>query len=401
MHLRFTPVNSGPSQHGARGPGTGPTGFKFHSGSVRDGIVVIPSSPARSTPRHQGDGSNSLHRCVQFELGSQLGSRSTRGRWSASQRSCHINVLEIQAVIYAVRDFLPRLRSWVVRLMCDNAVTVAHIKNEGGGARDRTLWCRWPYGCSSAATARQLRWFPSFCQECTTSRLIPCPETARHWPRSGRWPWRVYDPCMPSGASYGSTCLRHSPTDDSSSSYRRIRTPGRSRQMPCPCLGTTGGTFLYAFPSFKMVPQVLQKIAQSPGVEVILIAQLQPAASWFPELMNLSQEDPIPLFVEGQDLLTQDIWTGDGVTENRHFRPSNLHAWKLSGPSWEQRVIPGKLPTWCQGAFGNLHNKCMNPIGQDSWRSVGRKDGTWFESEVIISAPTWCTSSGTDYFHRR
>ena len=135
-----------------------------------------------------------------------------------------------------------------------------------------------------------------------------------------RWPWRVYDPCLPSGVSYGSTCLRHSPTDDSSSSHCRIRTPGRSGQMPCPCLGTTGGTFLKAFPSFKMVPQVLQKITQSPGVEVILIAQLQPAASWFPELMDLSQEDPIPLFVEGQDLLTQDVWTGDGVTENRHFR---------------------------------------------------------------------------------
>ena len=106
------------------------------------------------------------------------------------------------------------------------------------GARDRTLWCRWPFGCSSGATARRLRWFPSICQECTTSRRIPCPESARLWPRSGRWPWRVYDLCSPSGASYGSTCLRHSPTDDSSSSYRRIRTPERSGQMPCPCPGT-------------------------------------------------------------------------------------------------------------------------------------------------------------------
>ena len=35
-------------------------------------MVVIPSSPARSTPRHQGDGSNSLHRCVQFGLGSPV-----------------------------------------------------------------------------------------------------------------------------------------------------------------------------------------------------------------------------------------------------------------------------------------------------------------------------------------
>ena len=76
---------------------------------------------------------------------------------------------------------------------------------------------------------------------------------------------------------------------------------------------------LYVFPPFKMVLQVLQKIAQSPGVEVILMAQLQPAASWFPELMDLSQKDPIPLFVEGQDLLTQDVWMADGVTETRHF----------------------------------------------------------------------------------
>ena len=70
--------------------------------------------------------------------GAQLGSRSTRGQWSASQRSWHINALEMQAVINAVSDFLPHLRSRVVRLMCDNAVTVAYIKNEGG-TRSYTL----------------------------------------------------------------------------------------------------------------------------------------------------------------------------------------------------------------------------------------------------------------------
>ena len=36
-----------------------------------------------------------------------------------------------------------------------------------------------------------------------------------------------------------------------------------------------GKGLLYAYPPFKMVPQVLQKIAQSPGVRVILIAPLQ------------------------------------------------------------------------------------------------------------------------------
>ena len=83
--------------------------------------------------------------------GAQLGSRSTQGQWSASQRSCHINVLEMQAVIYAVRDFLHHLRYRVVRLMCDSAVTVAYIKNEGG-TRSHTLM---------QMTIRLLKWCDS------------------------------------------------------------------------------------------------------------------------------------------------------------------------------------------------------------------------------------------------
>ena len=179
--------------------------------------------------------------------------------------------------------------------MCDNAVTVAYIKNEGGGAPDRTLWCRWPYGDSLSRVGQT--W---------TTEWTMAMESLR--PVFAKWGELRIDLF----ATFANRWLVKfvSPYPDPRA------TPGRSGQKPCPCLGTTGGTFLYAFPSFKMVPQVLQKIAQSPGVEVILIAQLQPAASWFPELMDLSQEDLIPLFVEGQDLLTQDVWTGDGVTEN-------------------------------------------------------------------------------------
>ena len=55
-----------------------------------------------------------------------------------------------------------------------------------------------------------------------------------------------------------------------------------------------GRGLLHAFPPFKMVPQVLQKVAQSPGVQIIVIAPLQETASSFPEPLDLSQEDPIP-----------------------------------------------------------------------------------------------------------
>ena len=47
--------------------------------------------------------------------------------------------------------------------------------------------------------------------------------------------------------------------------------------MSVPWDNTRG--LLYAFPPFKMVPQVLQKVAQSPGVQMILIAPLQETAS--------------------------------------------------------------------------------------------------------------------------
>ena len=39
----------------------------------------------------------------------------------------------MQAVINAMRAFLPHLKSRLVRLMCDNAVTVACLHQERGG----------------------------------------------------------------------------------------------------------------------------------------------------------------------------------------------------------------------------------------------------------------------------
>ena len=331
--------------------------------------------------------------------GAQLGSHSTQGQWSASQRLCHINVLEMQAVIYAVRDFLPLLRYRVVRLMCNNAVTVAYIKNKGG-TRSHTLM---------EMTIRLLKWCDS---KAITLVPVHLPGVrniqADSLSRVGQtltteWTMAM-ESLRPVFAKWGE------PQIDMFATFANRRLVKFVSPYPDPRAEWTDAMsmpwdkergLLYVFPPFKMVPQVLQKIAQSPELQVILIALLQPAASWFPELMDLTQEDPVPLFVEGQDLLTQDVCMGGGVTETRHFRPSNLHAWKLSGPFWEPRVIPGKLPTWCQDAYENLHNKCMNLIGQDSWRSVGRKNGKFFKSEVIISVPIWCTSSGTIYYPRR
>ena len=204
--------------------------------------------------------------------GAQLGSHSTQGQWSASQRLCQINFLEMQAVIYAVRDFLPHLRYRVVRLMCDNAVTVAYIKNEG--ARDRTLWCRWPFGCSSGATARRLRWFPfhlpgvrniqadslSRVGQTLTTEWTMAMESLR--PVFAKWS----EPQIDMFATFANRRLVKfvSPYPDPRAEW--------TDAMSMPWDKERG--LLYVFPPFKMVPQVLQKIAQSPELQVIPIALL-------------------------------------------------------------------------------------------------------------------------------
>ena len=256
--------------------------------------------------------------------GAQLGSRSTQGQWSASQRLW-------QAVINAVRDFLPHLRFRVVRLMCDNAVTVAYIKNEGG-TRSYTRM---------QMTISLLKW-------CDRKAITLVPV---HLPRvhniqtdslsrvgqtlNTEWTMAM-ERLRPVFAQWGE------PQVDLFATFANRRLIKFASPYPDPRAEFTdamsvpwdnGKGLLYAFPPFKMVPQVLQKIAQSPGVKVILIDPLQETASWFQELMNLSQEDPIPLYVEGQPLLTQDVMLTDKGTETRHYRPSNLHAWKLYGPS--------------------------------------------------------------------
>ena len=267
--------------------------------------------------------------------GAQLGSHLTQGLWSASQRSWHINVLEMQAVINAVRDFLPHLRSRVVRLMCDNAVTVAYIKNEGG-TRSCTLM---------QMALRLLKWCDS-----KSITLVPVYLPGVHniqahsLSRVGQtlnteWTMAM-ERLRPVFTQWGE------PQVDLFATFANRRLikfaspylDPRAEFTDAMSVAWDNGRGLYVFPSFKMVPQVLQKVAQSPDVQMILIAPLQETASWFPELLELSQEDPIPLYVEGQPLLTQDITLTDGLTEACYYRPSNLHVWAIvvaNGRSWE------------------------------------------------------------------
>ena len=74
---------------------------------------------------------------------------------------------------------------------------------------------------------------------------------------------------------------------------------------------------VYAFPPSVLLQATLLKIREAAGVKVILVAPWRPAASWFPELLELAR-DRLPLHLsDGQ--LTQAI---PGLRDNPTRTPS-------------------------------------------------------------------------------
>ena len=185
-------------------------------------------------------------------------------------------------------------------------------------------------------------------------------------------------------------------TDDSSSLYRRIRTQGRVDRHHVSALGQREG-LLYAFPTIQDGPSSSAEdcsVTRSQGDSDRSTSTGRFMVSGVDGSVSGRSN---PAVRRGSNTAV----IGDVVTKTHHYWPSNLHAWKLYGPSWGPRAIPGKLLTWCQSPFVTHHSRCMNHIGRDLCPSVGRKDGTCFESEAIISVAIWCTCSETDFSQRR
>ena len=228
---------------------------KDHSSSVglaRSGLVGITCSPARSSSRHSGNGSHIVHRCVQLWLGSPTRLTLDSG-----------TVVSVSKII-------------------------AYKHSGDAGCNQLTQW-----GASC------LIWGPEWFAWCGTMQsLLPTSRT-----RGALYPtlscsWRG-EPQIEMFATFANRRL-----------IKFVPPYPDPRAVWTDAMSTTwdnGRGLLYAFLPFKLVPQVLQKIYQCYGVQMILVAPKQETASWFPEPLELSQEDPIPLYSEGQPLLTQGV----------------------------------------------------------------------------------------------
>ena len=78
--------------------------------------------------------------------GAVHGDRSTVGRWTDKEKLQHINVLELQAALYALKVFCKEITNAHVKIFSDNTTTVTYINNMGGShslhynALTRDMW---------------------------------------------------------------------------------------------------------------------------------------------------------------------------------------------------------------------------------------------------------------------
>ena len=78
--------------------------------------------------------------------GAVMGKISTGGRWSAKEATCHINVLELHAVLLALRCFKTSVINKHVKILVDNTTAVATINHMGSVHSDachlmvRQIW---------------------------------------------------------------------------------------------------------------------------------------------------------------------------------------------------------------------------------------------------------------------
>ena len=205
-------------------------------------------------------------------------SQRTNGRWSDSERTQHINVLELKAAFLALNSFLKNQSHKVVCLRMDNTTAVAHVNNKGGTHSP----------CLLALTLELWQW----CLErniMISAQHVPgklntiADSESRVFNDSSEW---KIDPQTISpflkGCEIDLFASRLSAQLPQFVSWRPDPEAVHADALTMNCAPFKG----YAFPPFNLIPAVLNKVSQDKA-DIILVAPIWPAQPWWPLLMSL------------------------------------------------------------------------------------------------------------------
>ncbi|XP_048756253.1 uncharacterized protein LOC125667016 [Ostrea edulis] len=288
--------------------------------------------------------------------GATLEGREASGIWSGLQLTEHINLLEMRAVLLALKHFSQFVQGQSLMIATDNTTVVAYLQNQGGThSQSLYLLCKEiMLFCRSLGIRLSVRHVPG------NLNLVADALSRSLHPVNTEWELHP--------AVFQEICLKWDrPHIDLFATHLNCKLPTFVSPIPDnKALAVDAmsfdwkGMFSYMFPPFRLLPKILHKIR----VEIcktILIAPAWPKQSWFPDLLQLCCARPILLPLR-KDLLSQ--FKGRKVHQN--LSNLHLHAWLLSGNLSDRMAFLTEQPNVSLVQSENLQEQFMTLSGTSS-----------------------------------
>ena len=209
--------------------------------------------------------------------GAHLEEHTARGVWSLPESKLHINYLELKAVFLALREFQNLCSGKIVLVATDNTTVVSYINKEGGmrsGPLCALLWRIWTW-CTTNQVTLKARHIPGWLNVVADklSRLGQIIQTE----------WSLHT------ETFQTICFRwHRPLVDLFATRFNNKLPQFVSPVPDPLAIAVDALSIpwenldaYAFPPVAILGKVVEKLLNSPGNRIILIAPGWPNMPWF------------------------------------------------------------------------------------------------------------------------
>ena len=208
--------------------------------------------------------------------------------WSETEKSLHINVLELIAAKEAIARFATP--GQIIRLHLDNKVACAYIAKQGGTRSNDLSWeaCQlWELIQEKQATLITPHWI-------STKDNASADFLTRH--KLSTWEFKLNADIFIQIVSF----FRVLPTLDAFASKETAQLKRYMSWKPDQnavgrdCMLHKWDQTTYLFPPVPMIPKVLNKV-QEEGITAILVCPWWPSSLWFLQVQSLLLAPPYPL----------------------------------------------------------------------------------------------------------
>ena len=221
--------------------------------------------------------------------GAVLNGMETGGHWRAEEQGCHINYLEMKAVLLGLKSLCPNAHDTHICVQSDNTIAVTYI-NAMGGVKSETCndmvlqiweWC----------IAQQI-WLSAWhipgsqnIQADTASRAF---KDSVEWSLSNEVLQSLLSHWGPFHMDMFAPRLNYKVKD-----YVAWQPDPGAAFIDAFCVNWEP-YFFYAFPPFSSIPRCLTKIGNGQATEVLIVPYWT-TQSWFTPLLNLLVDNPLLL----------------------------------------------------------------------------------------------------------